>query len=287
MSLHLELDRVSFRYDDFDPSANPVLKQISLNLGHPECLAVLGPSGSGKTTLIQHFTGLLQPSSGQVRADGRSIWDKGYPLVELRRRIGLVFQFPEMQLFEETVYKDVAFGPRNLGYPASEVERRALEAMAAVDLDPELYSSRSPFHLSEGEKRRAAIAGVLAMGPEMVVFDEPTAGLDPKGVQLIQRIVRRLREEPQSVVLVTHHMDFVLELADRAVVLVAGEMVFNGPPAELFRDRELLERADLERPAFTTALDSLDLPFDSPLRKARRLRDFAALLGLPDPGEQA
>ena len=256
----LEIKNVTFQYTGISASQGPVLSDIHFGLFANECTAICGPSGSGKTTLIQLFTGLLKPQSGQVLFQGQDIWSKGYSLAELRRQIGLVFQFPESQLFEETVFKDVAFGPKNLDLPEHEIEQRVLQALENVDLNPLQFKDRSPFRLSEGEKRRAAIAGVLAMGPDMVVFDEPTAGLDTKGIRRFQGIVQRLLAQKKTVVLVTHNMDFVAQVAGRVLVLVQGRLVFQGPPASLFKNKDLIFQAGLEPPCFMTAMESLALP---------------------------
>lgn len=253
MVIRLKLDNVYYRYTGVAASPTDVLKGISLELGANECTAIVGPSGSGKTTLIQHFTGLLRPTKGIVAFNGQDIWARSFRQSELRRRVGLVFQFPEAQLFEETVEKDVAFGPKNFGLPAEEIDERVTEALAAVDLSPD-FRLRSPFRISEGEKRRVAVAGVLAMRPEMLVFDEPTAGLDPGGVRRFTAIIRRLLDAGKAVVVVTHNMDFVAEIADRVLVLRQGEMLFSGTPHELFRNQTLVEQADLELPTVVQAL---------------------------------
>jgi energy-coupling factor transport system ATP-binding protein len=252
MAYFLELDSISFKYEGIGGSQGHVLKDVSLQLGKKECVALVGPSGSGKTTLIQHFTGLLKPTSGRVLFQDQDIWARRYKKTELRKKIGIVFQFPETQLFEETVEKDISFGPQNLGVPAEEIERRVRDAMQAVDLSDK-FCSRSPFRLSEGEKRRAAIAGILAMHPEMLVFDEPTAGLDPQSVRRFSQIIRRLLDS-RSIVIVTHNMDFVADIADRVIALHSGSLVFDGPPHELFRDAHRVAEIGLEMPTLSQIL---------------------------------
>jgi energy-coupling factor transport system ATP-binding protein len=185
--------------------------------------------------------------------DGTDIWSKKYSLTTLRRRIGLVFQFPESQLFEETVYRDVAFGPGNLQLSKEEIDRRVHHALSLVGLDTAIFGDCSPFRLSEGEKRKAAIAGVLAMQPEMVVLDEPTAGLDPMGIQSIADILQSLQQQGSTPVFITHNMDFVAEVAQRVIVLLDGGVLFDGSPAELFADQHALEQASLELPNFIRA----------------------------------
>jgi energy-coupling factor transport system ATP-binding protein len=253
MSLELCLEHVSFQYTGINASDSAVLQDVSFRLHNNECTAIVGPSGSGKTTLIQHFTGLLKPSLGRIMVDGTDIWSKKYSLTALRRRIGLVFQFPESQLFEETVYQDVAFGPGNLQLSKEEIDRRVHQALSLVGLDVAIFGDRSPFRLSEGEKRKVAIAGVLAMQPEMVVLDEPTAGLDPVGVQSIADILLSLQQQGSAPVFITHNMDFVAEVAQRVIVLFNGGVLFDGSPVDLFAEVALLEQASLELPNFIQA----------------------------------
>ncbi len=251
MSVDLRLQDICFRYTGIGASDRMILDHITLDLGgEPGCTAIVGPSGSGKTTLIQHFTGLLRPLSGTVRVDGEDIWGKGYDHTRLRRRIGLVFQFPEGQLFEESVARDVAFGPLNLGWSEERIAAAVEKALRRVRLDPARFRERSPFNLSEGEKRRVAIAGVLAMEPEMVVLDEPTAGLDPRGLRSVGELIEGLIAQGSAVVLITHNMDFVNDLAGRVLLMIGGRVAFDGPPAELFADRALLQAGSLEQPLY-------------------------------------
>ncbi len=257
MSLSLEVQNVTFRYTGIGGSDRTVLRNVSLRLGENECVAIVGPSGSGKTTLIQHFTGLLRPSSGQILVDGQDIWHRSFSQDRLRRRIGLVFQFPENQLFEESVAKDIGFGPQNLGLSAEASDERISAAMEAVYLDRKDFGHRSPFRLSEGEKRRVAIAGVLAMDPELVVFDEPTAGLDPKGIERMASIIKGLRSSGKSVVVISHNMDFVAQIADRAIVMLDGTIVYDGSPKSLFVNQDLLKSAGLLAPSLMTVLKDM------------------------------
>ncbi len=276
--MKLEFDQVSFHYADLAQQSSEVLQNISLTIHENECLAIVGPSGSGKTTLLQHFTGLLTPHKGWVLCDGSDIASKGYNLTALRRRVGLVFQFPENQLFEETVFKDVAFGPLKMGLDRSELMQRVRHALESVGLDFDRLEKRSPFTLSEGEKRRTAIAGILAMDPEIIAFDEPTAGLDPKSVLLLKDMSKGLLRQGKTVVVVTHHMDFVASIADRVVVMWQGRIIFDGTPVQLFRDRELLKRAGLEIPDFQRELEAWRGKLPEILFSARDRQDWVEKL---------
>ncbi len=253
MSIRLSLENVSFQYQGIGASDAAVLHDISFTLKDPVCTAIVGPSGSGKTTLIQHFTGLLKPGRGRVLVDGVDIWSKKYSFTRLRKRIGLVFQFPEVQLFEETVGRDVAFGPQNLQLSAAEIDERVQRALTLVGLDSQTIFDRSPFRLSEGEKRKVAIAGILAMHPEMIVFDEPTAGMDPVGVQNMVALLYSLLDQGTMPVFITHNMDFVAEAAQRVIVLLNGGVLFDGTPARLFDSPSILAQAGLEMPEFVKA----------------------------------
>jgi energy-coupling factor transport system ATP-binding protein len=276
MSLDLDLQQLSFRYTGIGASDRFVLQDVSLRLNTCECTAIVGPSGSGKTTLIQHFTGLLKPVAGRVLVDGQDIWRKRYSQNQLRRRIGLVFQFPEAQLFEETVFRDVAFGPINLGVTGDELQERVVKALQLVGLDAAAFSSRSPFRLSEGEKRRVAIAGVLAMQPEMVVLDEPTAGLDPAGIRCMADILTELLQHNTTPVLITHNMDFVAEVAQRVIVMLNGQLVFDGAPGVLFRNEELLHMARLQVPEFMRAMAPIRAHLPADLQDVISFRELLA-----------
>jgi len=270
----LKLKNVIFKYSGIGGSDKNVLDNISLDFNKSECVAILGPSGSGKTTLIQHFTGLLKPVSGQVLFNGQDIWAKNFSFKELRRQIGLVFQFPEAQLFEETVFKDIAYGPQKLGFTDSEIQTRAKNAMQAVGLDFDLFSPRSPFKLSEGEKRRAAIAGILAMEPGMVVFDEPTAGLDPGGIRRFEDSIKKLLNNGTSVVLITHNMDFVALIANRVILMVDGNIFFDGKPMELFNNNELMRASGIKVPGIVTFLKKLKEPLPEKISRSDGLNEL-------------
>lgn len=278
MTVNLLLEGVRYRYTGIGASDRMVLNDINLAIGGSGCTALVGPSGSGKTTLIQHFTGLLRPTAGRISVDGEEIWRKGFDQTRLRQRIGLVFQFPEAQLFEESVARDIAFGPHNLGWPPERIEGAVERAMRQVDLDPERFRERSPFQLSEGEKRRAAIAGVLAMEPEMIVLDEPTAGLDPRGVRGVEAMIERLLDAGRTVVVVTHNMDFVNNMAGRVLVMIAGRLVFDGPPEVLFADAVLLQAASLEMPHYLQERERRAAAWPAALRGAGSLRALQAIV---------
>jgi len=236
----------------------PVIRDISLSVEQGEILAIIGPSGSGKSTLIQHLNGLLQPSEGDVLLDGKSIWDaKGKCSRETRFRVGLVFQYPEHQLFETDIFKDVCFGPKNLGLSRQEYELRAFESLRLVGLDENLYY-QSPFDLSGGQKRRVAIAGVLAMKPEVLILDEPTAGLDPKGRDDILDCLKYLREETGiTVILVSHSMEDVAKYVDRIMVMDDGVLKYDDTPQNVFRHYRQLEQIGLAAPQVTYIMNDL------------------------------
>lgn len=224
------------------------LRGVTLRIAAGEIVGIIGPTGSGKSTLIQHFNGLLRPTSGIVRIAGEDLWAPRTDQRRARQRVGLVFQFPEYQLFEDTVRRDVAYGPRNLGLPEPEIKDRVDEALRAVGLDPTRFGDRSPFSLSGGEMRRAALAGVLAMRPQVLVLDEPTAGLDPRGKDALLDRVAVLHRQGLTIVLVTHSMDEVARLARRVVVMDAGRVMGDGPPREIFALEDDLRRIGLDLP---------------------------------------
>jgi energy-coupling factor transport system ATP-binding protein len=228
------------------------LDQISLEINDGEMIALIGHTGSGKSTLIQHLNGLLTPTNGKVYVDGMDIADKKTKTVEIRKRVGLVFQYPEYQLFKDTVEEDIAFGLKNLRIPEKEISGMVKTSMEQVGLDYQEYRGRSPFELSGGEKRRAAIAGILVMRPKMLIFDEPTAGLDPKGRDELLAQIRGLhRQEGITVLIVSHSMEEVAEFADRIIVMNQGKIVLDGPPDHVFRQVSLLEEIGLCVPQVT------------------------------------
>jgi energy-coupling factor transport system ATP-binding protein len=237
-----------------------------LEIQEGEFFGLIGQTGSGKSTLIQHLNGLLKPTRGSVEVDGQNLWERGTNLRAIRQKVGLVFQYPEHQLFEETVFADVAFGPRNMGLPEEEVKERVEEALAMVGLDGEI-ADRSPFELSGGQKRRVAIAGVLAMRPKYLILDEPTAGLDPMGRQEILGEISALQQQGVTVVLVSHNMEEVARLVSRLAVMHDGRLIAQGTPAEVFSKGELLEEVGLALPQIAQLMHrlrerGLDIPVD-------------------------
>ncbi len=253
----IELRNVSYIYSKGSVFEATALKNVNLGIDRGEFIAIIGHTGSGKSTLIQHFNGLMKPTEGQVFIDGENLANvKNLSLI--RQKIGLVFQYPEHQLFEETIAKDVAFGPRNLGLPEEEINRRVRESMDAVGLPYEEYKDISPFDLSGGQKRRAAIAGVLVMQPKVLVLDEPTAGLDPKGRDDILGEIKRIYDKLGiTVILVSHSMDDVAKLVDRIIVMEGGSILMDDIPREIFKHEETLVNIGLGVPQITSLMRRL------------------------------
>ncbi len=254
--MSITLSHVSYVYQPGTPYEWKALDDVSVTINDGEFWGVIGPTGSGKSTLIQHMNGLIKPTSGQVIVDGLDLTGKGVNLKQVRQKVGLVFQYPEHQLFGESIYEDIAFGPRNLGRPAGEVEQRVLRDMERVGLS-ESFRTRSPFGLSGGQARRVALAGVLAMEPRVLILDEPTAGLDPRGREEILSLVKTFPALGISVVLVSHSMEDVAELADQVLVMHKGKVFMTGSPRELFSHRAELEGIGLGVPAAAQLVDML------------------------------
>ncbi len=233
------------------------LKNVNFEIRDGEFVGLIGHTGSGKSTLIQHLNGLLKATSGEIYVNGENIYAPGYDMRALRSKVGLVFQYPEHQLFEVDVFSDVCFGPKNQGLSKAEIEGRAKEALALVGLDESFYS-QSPFELSGGQKRRVAIAGVLAMEPQVLILDEPTAGLDPRGRdEILDQIDRLHREKGITIILVSHSMEDVAKYADRLLVMNHGEKLFDGPPKEVFKHYKELEEVGLAAPQITYIVQDL------------------------------
>ena len=247
----LEMEQVSYTYGAGSPFEQQALQNVSFRTVPGELLGIIGHTGSGKSTLIRHLNGLLRPSAGQIRLDGQDIWERPKEIRSIRFRVGMVFQYPEYQLFEETVQKDIAFGPRNMGLPEEEIDRRVQDAAALVGLAPELLE-KSTFDLSGGEKRRAAIAGVMAMEPEILILDEPTAGLDPRGREQVFAMIREYRRQRDTtVLLVSHSMEDVARLADRVLVMEHGTIAMLDTAPAVFSRAAELEAMGLTVPAVT------------------------------------
>jgi energy-coupling factor transport system ATP-binding protein len=235
------------------------LNDVSLTIEDGEFIGLIGHTGSGKSTLIQHLNALLKPTSGNIIIDGIDITAKGVALKKIRQTVGLVFQYPEHQLFEETVAKDVAFGPENLGLSKEEIEIRVKEALTLVGLDYDKLKDVSPFELSGGQKRRVAIAGVLAMKPKVLILDEPTAGLDPKGRDEILGEIKRLHEMQKiTVILVSHSMEDIAKLVDRIIVMSKGKIVLTDTPRKVFMQSEMLKNIGLDVPEVTQLINELN-----------------------------
>lgn len=253
----IELKNVNFIYSQGTNNETKALKDANLTIGDNEFVAIIGHTGSGKSTLIQLMNGLLKCASGEVLIDGKNIDDKDFNKIELRKKVGIVFQNPESQLFEETVLKDVCFGPKNLGYSDEEAEKKAIEAMELVDVPKHSYE-KSVFEISGGQKRRVAIAGVLAMEPDILILDEPTSGLDPRGRNKIMKLVNQLHEEKGiTIIWVSHNMEQVGKYAKRIVVMNEGEILFDDDAKKVFAKTKELEEVGLKAPAVSTIMSKL------------------------------
>lgn len=255
--MSMKLKKVSYVYSEGDAFEKKALDEISLEIPDGQFIGIIGHTGSGKSTLIQHLNGLLRATSGAIYYDGENIYQEGYDMRTLRSKVGLVFQYPEHQLFEVDVLTDVCFGPKNQGLSREEAEARAKKALEQVGLDPSYYK-QSPFELSGGQKRRVAIAGVLAMEPEVLILDEPTAGLDPRGRdEILDQIDRLHRERHMTIILVSHSMEDVARYADRLIVMNHGQKVFDGAPKEVFCHYRELETMGLAAPQITYLVHDL------------------------------
>ena len=261
----LETKNLTYIYGQGTPFEKTAVEDVSISIEKGEFIGVIGHTGSGKSTLIQTLNGLVRPTSGQVLLEGQDIWREPKKIRAVRFRVGMVFQYPEYQLFEETVLKDIMFGPKNQGLSDDEAQARAYEAARFTGLKEELLG-KSPFELSGGEKRRAAIAGVIAMDPEVLILDEPTAGLDPRGRDvLLAQIAQYHKERGNTVLLVSHSMEDVGRVADRLLVMNAGQLLALAPTKEVFSRGEELERVGLRVPQITKImgeLQKLGLPVD-------------------------
>ena len=253
----MKLKKVSYVYSEGDAFEKKALDEISLEIPDGQFIGIIGHTGSGKSTLIQPLNGLLRATSGAIYYDGENIYQEGYDMRTLRSKVGLVFQYPEHQLFEVDVFSDVCFGPKNLGLSKEEVEERAKKALTQVGLD-ESYYKKSPFELSGGQKRRVAIAGILAMHPQVLILDEPTAGLDPKGRdEILDQVALLQKERKITVILVSHSMEDVARYVDRIIVVNDGKILFDDTPKQVFQHYKELESVGLAAPQVTYVVKSL------------------------------
>jgi cobalt import ATP-binding protein cbiO 1 len=274
--MSVKVEKLNYTYSEGTALESVALKDISFEIENGSFVGIIGHTGSGKSTLIQHLNGLIKASSGKIYFNGKDIYADDYKLKEHRQKVGLVFQYPEHQLFEVDVISDVCFGPLNEGLSKEEAFERAKEALSLVGMD-EKYYDKSPFELSGGQKRRVAIAGVLAMKPEVLILDEPTAGLDPMGREEILEEVSRLQKASKmSVVLVSHSMEDVSKYADKILVMNKGELVLDGTPKEVFKNIELLESIGLRAPEITYIvrdLRKLGLDIDDDISSVEEAKD--------------
>ncbi len=255
--MSLILDKVSYIYSPGNAYETVAIDNVSLRIRDNEFIGIIGHTGSGKSTLIQHMNGLLAPTSGDIYFNGKDISEKGFNKQELRSKVGMVFQYPEHQLFEATIFEDIAFGPSNLGLSKEEIDDRVYEALKLVEFPEDLISA-SPFDLSGGQKRRAAIAGVLAMKPEILILDEPTAGLDPKGRDDILDMINNMHKSTgNTVVLVSHSMEDIARLVDRIIVMNKGKVAYDDTPKEVYKNYKELEQMGLRAPQITYLMHDL------------------------------
>lgn len=256
--MSIKIENLVHVYMPKSPFEKVALDDVNIEIKEGEFVALIGHTGSGKSTLIQHMNGLLKPSSGRIIVDGVDITKDGVKLTDIRKKVGLVFQYPEYQLFEETIEKDIEYGPRNLGLDQEEITRRVKRSMEMVGLDYETYRHKSPFDLSGGQKRRVAIAGVVAMEPKVLILDEPTAGLDPKGRDDILAQIKTLHDTyKMTIVLVSHSMEDVGKLAERIIVMNKGKVQLEGTPAKVFKEVDTLESIGLAVPQVTYLMRAL------------------------------
>ncbi|KJU71491.1 energy-coupling factor transporter ATPase [Clostridium baratii] len=250
--MSIKIENLTHVYMANGPFEKKALDNVNLDIKDGEFIALIGHTGSGKSTLIQHMNGLLEATSGKIIVDGEDITQKGVKLSDVRKKVGLVFQYPEYQLFEETIAKDIAYGPTNLGLDEEEIDKRVKKSMEMVGLDYEVYKDKSPFDLSGGQKRRVAIAGVIAMEPKTLILDEPTAGLDPKGRDDILEQIQLLHSKyNMTIILVSHSMEDVAKIAQRVIVMNKGKVALEGTPAEVFKHVKELEEIGLGVPQVT------------------------------------
>ncbi|MBR5560511.1 MAG: energy-coupling factor transporter ATPase [Clostridia bacterium] len=286
--MSIVIEQLNYVYMSGGPYETKALNNVNLTIGDGEFIGLIGHTGSGKSTLVQHLNGLIMPTSGRVLVDGMDLADKATDRRAVRQRVGLVFQYPENQLFEETVEKDIAFGPKNLGLDENEIARRVKDAMRRVALDYDELHERSVFELSGGQMRRVAIAGVLAMEPQVLVLDEPCAGLDPRGREEILSLIRELHKEAgTTIVMVSHSMDDVASLAERVIVMNHGEVVMDGAPRDVFSCGEELRGMGLDVPQAVILAQKLrEKGYDIPEGIYRTEEIMAEILKIAGKGAQ-
>lgn len=250
-NIQLSTENLSFTY----PDGTQALKNINIEIEKGEKVAIIGPNGAGKSTLFSHFNGLTEPTSGCVKIEGKAISFEKDELLKVRQKVGIVFQDPNDQLFAPTVKEDIAFGPMNLGLSYDEVEKRVEDALKMVGM--ENYENKTPHHLSGGQQKRIAIAGIIAMKPELMILDEPTAGLDPDGVEKVLNIMNQLNKEGMTLIISSHDIDMISKYADKIFILYNGEIIESGNKNQIFSNRELLKKAHLRTPLTTEILYNL------------------------------
>lgn len=257
--MSVQVKNIFHTYNKGNPDAKIALKDVSFSINEGEILGVIGHTGSGKSTMLQHLNGLLKPDSGQIIIGDIDITDEKVKMTEIRKRVGLVFQYPEYQLFEETVAKDVAFGPKNLGMSDEEIDKTVRRSLEMVGLSYDEVADRSPFELSGGQKRRVAIAGVIAMKPEVLILDEPTSGLDPYAHQEILNMIRKIHKESTGIIIfVSHNMRDVANMSDKVLVMDRGSVVAFDSPDEIFKKRDMLRNIGLSTTPSAVLFDKLD-----------------------------
>ena len=257
--MSVQVKNIFHTYSKGNPDAKIALKDVSFSINEGEILGVIGHTGSGKSTMLQHLNGLLKPDSGQIMIGDIDITDEKVKMTEIRKRVGLVFQYPEYQLFEETVAKDVAFGPKNLGMSDEEIDITVRKSLEMVGLSYDEIADRSPFELSGGQKRRVAIAGVIAMKPEVLILDEPTSGLDPHAHQEVLNMIRKIHKESTGIIIfVSHNMRDVANMSDKVLVMDKGSVVAFDTPDEIFKKRDMLRNIGLSTTPSAVLFDKLD-----------------------------
>lgn len=260
--MSIQVNNLSHTYRKGLPEEALALDKVNFFIENEQIIGIIGHTGSGKSTLVQHLNGLLKAESGEIIIDGEDITKPDIKMTDIRKKVGLVFQYPEYQLFEESVERDIAFGPKNLGLSEEEINQRVREAMELVDLDYEKFSQKSPFELSGGQKRRVAIAGVIAMKPKILILDEPTAGLDPKTHKSILSMITDIHKKEKNIIIfISHNMNDIANLSDKVMVMDKGKCLLYGSPKEVFKEDELLKSIGLELPDITQLL--LDIGISS------------------------